>query len=56
MPFQERINLSAGEQAGEWFLKINNKGEVPVLKIGDKFVSESDEIIALVDRTFSTGK
>ena len=36
------IDLFAGEQKQDWFLKINPKHQIPVLAIDDKtFISES---------------
>jgi len=36
------IDLMAGEQKQDWFLKINPKHQVPALAIDDKtFISES---------------
>jgi len=54
--FKERIvDIHGGDQYSEWFLRINKTGEVPVLQIGDQYLSESEDIIDLVDKTFPTG-
>ncbi|WAR18938.1 GDAP1-like protein, partial [Mya arenaria] len=39
------INILAEEQNAEWYLKINSWGEVPVLKLGDTYYTESENII-----------
>ncbi|XP_052801639.1 ganglioside-induced differentiation-associated protein 1-like isoform X2 [Mya arenaria] len=49
------VNIHAGEQNEEWYLRINPNGMVPVLQIGDKYYSESEHIIDVVDHTFSSG-
>jgi len=45
----EEIGLYGSGGKPDWFLKLNPKGEVPVLKHGDKVVVESDEIIKYID-------
>ena len=45
----EEIGLYGSGGKPDWFLKLNPKGEVPVLKHGDKVVAESDEIIKYID-------
>ncbi|XP_052769290.1 ganglioside-induced differentiation-associated protein 1-like [Mya arenaria] len=49
------INILAEEQNAEWYLKINSWGEVPVLKLGDTYYTESENIIDVVDSTFHSG-
>ncbi|GAB0089906.1 ganglioside-induced differentiation-associated protein 1 [Sergentomyia squamirostris] len=46
------INVAAGEQYSPWFLNLNPKGEVPVLKIGSLVVPESAQIINYAERNF----
>lgn len=46
------VNIFDGEQLSEWFLKINSKGEVPVLEINGRNVPESDVIINLIDKEY----
>ncbi|XP_055686597.1 ganglioside-induced differentiation-associated protein 1 [Lutzomyia longipalpis] len=46
------VNVAAGEQYTPWFLDLNPKGEVPVLKIGSLVVPESAQIINYVERNF----
>ncbi|XP_059614882.1 ganglioside-induced differentiation-associated protein 1 [Phlebotomus argentipes] len=46
------VNVAAGEQYSPWFLDLNPKGEVPVLKIGSLVVPESAQIINYVERNF----
>ena len=35
---RKSVNLRAGEQNGEAFRRINPRGEVPVLSVGDKVI------------------
>lgn len=46
------INLTGLEQYEDWYLKINPRGEVPVLQHGDQTIVESNRIIEYIDRTF----
>lgn len=54
--FKEHIvNMFTGEQNEEWFLKLNQNGEVPVLEIGGEYIAESEDIINVIDSTFTSG-
>lgn len=44
------VNLADGEQNQAWFLRINPAGQVPTVKIGDRFISESDVIVEALDK------
>lgn len=44
------IKLDNNEQLEPWFISINPKAEVPVLKAGDKYVTESEVIINYIGR------
>ncbi|XP_005096784.1 ganglioside-induced differentiation-associated protein 1 [Aplysia californica] len=44
------ISLFAKEQNEVWFLRINPQGQVPVLKIGDAIVTDSERILEAVDK------
>lgn len=44
------INITSGEQLEPWFLRLNPAGKVPCLKIGDKLITESEQIVDAVDR------
>ncbi len=46
------LNLKEGDQLERWFLEINPKGQVPVLKHGDRVITDSTEILEYVDKTF----
>jgi glutathione S-transferase len=46
------VNLREGEQNGEAFRKINARGQVPALRIGDKVITESVAILTYVGRRF----
>ncbi|XP_064610832.1 ganglioside-induced differentiation-associated protein 1-like [Liolophura sinensis] len=44
------VRLDDNEQLEPWFIKLNPKAEVPVLKAGDKYVTESEVIINYIGR------
>ena len=51
MSFTERIvNIITQEQQEDWYLKLNPKGEVPVLQHGLKFTPDSEAIIDYLDQ------
>ncbi|XP_053381895.1 ganglioside-induced differentiation-associated protein 1-like [Mercenaria mercenaria] len=55
VPFEEHVvNIQSGEQNQDWFLTINKNGEVPVLKIDGKCITESETIIDVIDETFTS--
>ena len=39
------VNMQGQETQSSWFLEMNPKGEVPVLKVGEKIVNGSDNIM-----------
>ncbi|KAH3778899.1 ganglioside-induced differentiation-associated protein 1-like [Dreissena polymorpha] len=49
------VNIHGGDQSHEWFLRLNPKGEVPVMKVGDTAYSESEHIIDVIDEMFKCG-
>ncbi|XP_013782380.1 ganglioside-induced differentiation-associated protein 1-like [Limulus polyphemus] len=49
------VNLSKGEQYQPWYLKLNPRGEVPVLKDGVKVIPDSERIIDYLEDNFSNG-
>lgn len=51
----EIIDLYRGDQYEPWFLKLNPKCEVPVLKDGVKIIPDSRRIIDYVEDNFSNG-
>ncbi|MDH5446508.1 MAG: glutathione S-transferase [Gammaproteobacteria bacterium] len=42
---RQTVDLANGEQTGEAFLKLNSKGEVPVLQDGEQCFSDSNAIL-----------
>ncbi|KAL0270435.1 UNVERIFIED_CONTAM: hypothetical protein PYX00_007845 [Menopon gallinae] len=50
------IDITKGEQYQPWFLKINPRGEVPVLKDGIKLIPDSVRIIDYLEDNFSNGE
>ena len=46
------MDLFCGEQFSSWFLSLNPRGEVPVLKHGNEVVVESSVILEYVDKNF----
>ncbi|KAK7865427.1 hypothetical protein R5R35_012791 [Gryllus longicercus] len=56
LPYKSHIvNLIKGEQYQPWFLHINPRGEVPVLKDGIKIIPDSGRIIDYLEDNFSNG-
>lgn len=56
IPFTTKfIDITKGEQYQPWFLKINPRGEVPVLKDGVKLIPDSIRIIDYLEDNFSNG-
>ncbi|CAK9155070.1 unnamed protein product [Ilex paraguariensis] len=45
------INLSDKPQ---WFLEVNPEGKVPVIKFDDKWISDSDVIVGLIEEKYPT--
>lgn len=57
IPFTTKlVDITKGEQYQPWYLKINPKGEVPVLKDGIKFIPDSVRIIDYLEDNFSNGR
>ncbi|XP_052059624.1 ganglioside-induced differentiation-associated protein 1-like [Mytilus californianus] len=55
-PFNRKIiNIHSGEQNDPEFMKLNPKGQVPVLKDGDNILLESEEIIDHIDQKVKAG-
>ena len=42
----EQIDLYGSKPS--WFLKMNPKGQVPVLKVGDEVITESEDILSFI--------
>lgn len=56
LPYKEHvINLTKGEQYQPWFLRINPRGEVPVLKDGVRIIPDSGRILDYLEDNFSNG-
>ncbi|XP_046660311.1 ganglioside-induced differentiation-associated protein 1 isoform X1 [Homalodisca vitripennis] len=56
LPFKSQVvNIAKGEQYQPWFLDINPRGEVPVLKDGVKIIPDSARIIDYLEDNFSNG-
>ncbi|XP_059170204.1 ganglioside-induced differentiation-associated protein 1-like [Physella acuta] len=47
---QTVICLPEHQQTEPWYLRLNPKGQVPMLKLGDKFVTEPENVIDTVDK------
>lgn len=47
------VNLRDGENFKPWFMKMNPKGEVPVLKDDTKIIPDSEKIIEYLDEHYS---
>ncbi|KAK3604313.1 hypothetical protein CHS0354_021576 [Potamilus streckersoni] len=49
------VDIQNGAQNETWYLKINPKGLVPVLQDGNKYISESEDIIDYLDKEITSG-
>lgn len=57
LPYKSHIvNIMRGVQYEPWFLNINPRGEVPVLKDDVKTIPGSDMIIDYLEDNFSNGE
>lgn len=57
LPFESQVvNIQKGEQYESWFLKLNPRGEVPVLQDTGKIIPDSARIIDYLEDNFSNGK
>ncbi|KAL8533386.1 hypothetical protein ACS0TY_009682 [Phlomoides rotata] len=45
------INVAAKPQ---WFLEVNPEGKVPVIKFDDKWISDSDVIVGIIEEKYPT--
>lgn len=56
VPFESKsVDLFKGEHLQPWFLALNAKGEVPVLKDDMKIIPDSARIIDYLEDNFSNG-
>ncbi|XP_014271167.1 ganglioside-induced differentiation-associated protein 1 isoform X2 [Halyomorpha halys] len=56
LPFKQSVvDITSGENYKPWFLDINPRGEVPVLKDGVKIIPDSSRIIDYLEDNFSNG-
>jgi len=56
LPFKTHfVNIAKSEQYQPWFLEMNPRGEVPVLKDGVKIIPDSSRIIDYLEDNFSNG-
>lgn len=39
------VDITKGEQYSSWFLEINPRGEIPVLKVNDNIIPDSTRIL-----------
>ena len=53
IPYRSRqVNLGQFENYAEWFMRINPKGQVPVLEDNDKYILDSENIIKYLDDVY----
>lgn len=50
---RQAVDLATGEQTGDAFLSLNQKGEVPVLQDGDQCLSDSNAILVYLARKYA---
>ncbi|XP_034250549.1 ganglioside-induced differentiation-associated protein 1 [Thrips palmi] len=56
VPFKTHlVNVPKGEQYDRWFMEINPKGDVPVLKDGVKIIPDSGRILDYLEDNFTNG-
>lgn len=56
VPFKSQVvSLLAKEQYEPWFLRLNPRGEVPVLTDGVKVIPDSVRIVEYLEDNFSNG-
>ncbi len=46
------MHLHDGETYEPWFMRINPAGQVPVLRHGEKYIPDSNAIVAYLDEHF----
>ena len=51
MKYKER-EIKGGEGYEPWYMRINPKGQVPVLRHGEKYIIDSSVIIEYLDEHF----
>lgn len=57
VPFKTHlVNVHKGEQYDRWFMEINPKGDVPVLKDGVKIIPDSGRILDYLEDNFTNGQ
>jgi len=49
LPYSEQVVVLPAETSQPWFLRVNPKGQIPVLQVGSRTVVESERIIEEVD-------
>lgn len=50
------VNIMKGAQYERWFLRVNPRGEVPVLQDDAKIIPDSNRIIDYLEDNFSNGE
>lgn len=50
------VDIANGEQFTTWFLQLNPRGEVPVLKDNDLVIRDSASIIEYLETKYNGGK
>lgn len=49
------LDITKGEQYSPWFLEINPRGEIPVLKVGNQVIPDSTRILDFLDSHLKPG-
>lgn len=49
------VDITKGEQYSSWFLELNPRGEIPVLKIHDEIIPDSTRIIDFLENHLDQG-
>lgn len=49
------VDITKGEQYSSWFLDINPRGEIPVLKVKDEIIPDSTRILDYLELYLDPG-
>lgn len=49
------VDITKGEQYSSWFLDINPRGEIPVLKVKDQVIPDSTRILDYLEYYLDRG-
>lgn len=50
------VDITKGEQYSSWFLEINPRGEIPVLKVNNEIIPDSTRILDYLELYLDPGE